>query len=82
MWRLSGMLVKRCRNNSLSQTLKGELPMQNINRKPTWELKNIIKALSLHSWLNTPKEELRLEQAKKELKRRNEQGFTVSNFYS
>ncbi len=56
--------------------------MQNINRKPTWELKNIIKALSLHSWLNTPKEELRLEQAKKELKRRNEQGFTVSNFYS
>ena len=36
----------------------------------TWELKNMIKALSMMSVLNTDKENKRLEQAKQELKSR------------
>ncbi len=38
--------------------------------KATWELKNIIKALSMMSVLNTDEENKRLEQAKQELKNR------------
>ena len=44
--------------------------MKNINRKPTWELKNMVKALSMHPWLNTPEETKRLKAAKEELSRR------------
>jgi len=36
----------------------------------TWELKNMIKALSMMSVLNTDEENKRLEQAKQELKAR------------
>ena len=36
----------------------------------TWELKNMIKALSIMSVLNTDKENKRLKQAKQELKTR------------
>lgn len=36
----------------------------------TWELKNMIKALSMMSVLNTDTENKRLEQAKQELKSR------------
>tara|TARA_R100001594_G_scaffold30233_1_gene56499 strand:- start:1209 stop:1352 length:144 start_codon:yes stop_codon:yes gene_type:complete len=36
----------------------------------TWELKNMIKALSMMSVLNTDTENKRLEQAKQELKAR------------
>jgi len=43
--------------------------------RPTWELRNMIKALSMHPWLNTAEEIQRLENAKKELSRRNQQGF-------
>ena len=42
----------------------------NYTKRPTWELKNMVKALSLHSWLNTPEEDERLRMAKLELKRR------------
>ena len=42
-----------------------------INQQPTWALKNIIKALSSMSLLNTDQENKRLELAKQELKRRN-----------
>jgi hypothetical protein len=41
-----------------------------INQQPTWALKNIIKALSSMSLLNTEQENKRLELAKKELKKR------------
>jgi len=41
-----------------------------MKHKATWELKNIIKALSMMSVLNTDKENKRLEQAKQELKNR------------
>jgi len=42
----------------------------NLDRRPTWELKQIVRALSLHPWLNTPQENARLERAKKLLKLR------------
>ena len=41
-----------------------------LSKQPTYALKNMVKALSLHTWLNTQEEELRLIEAKKELKRR------------
>ena len=41
-----------------------------MKHKATWELKNIIKALSMMSVLNTDEENKRLEQAKQELKNR------------
>ena len=42
----------------------------NLDRRPTWELKQIVRALSLHRWLNTQEENARLERAKKLLKSR------------
>ena len=42
----------------------------NLEKRPTWELINMVKALSLHSWLNTEEEEKRLTEAKKILKLR------------
>jgi hypothetical protein len=41
-----------------------------MENKATWELKNIVKALSMMSVLNTDEENKRLEEAKQELKRR------------
>lgn len=41
-----------------------------IKDQPTWALKNIVKALSSMSLLNTDQENKRLELAKQELKRR------------
>jgi hypothetical protein len=35
---------------------------------PRWALKNMVKALSMHAWHNTPAENLRLEAAKLVLK--------------
>ena len=41
-----------------------------MKHKATWELKNMIKALSMMKLLNTDEENKRLEQAKQELKSR------------
>ena len=41
-----------------------------MKHKTIWELKNMIKALSMMSVLNTDEENKRLEQAKQELKNR------------
>lgn len=41
-----------------------------MQNKATWELKNMIKALSIMEILNTSEENERLRQAKEELKRR------------
>jgi len=41
-----------------------------FEKNPTWELAAIIKALSLHSWLNTAEENERLETCKQILKTR------------
>lgn len=38
--------------------------------RPIWELRNMAKALQIHSWLNTPEEELRLEAVKTILTKR------------
>ena len=42
-----------------------------MQNRATYELKNIIKALSIMEILNTSEENERLRQAKEELKRRN-----------
>ena len=39
-----------------------------MKNKATWELKHIVKALSLLEVLNTPEENKRLQDAKQELK--------------
>jgi hypothetical protein len=44
--------------------------VMDLTKRPTWELKNMVKALSLHSWLNTVEEQQRLKDAKVELKER------------
>jgi len=38
--------------------------------RPEWELRNMIKALSLMTWLNSPEDTKRREDAKLELKLR------------
>ena len=35
-----------------------------IGNRAKWEVKAIVKALSLHSWLNTPEETKRLQAGK------------------
>lgn len=39
-----------------------------VGNQPLWAIRNMVKALSLHRWLNTPTEEKRLEAAKIVLK--------------
>ena len=41
-----------------------------MKNQPTYVLINLVKALSVHSWLNTEEENQRLEDAKQELKYR------------
>tara|TARA_R100000697_G_scaffold107767_1_gene122694 strand:- start:353 stop:520 length:168 start_codon:yes stop_codon:yes gene_type:complete len=42
-----------------------------IGNQPKYAIKNMIKALSLHSWLNTEDQKIRLEAAKICLKTKN-----------
>ena len=44
-----------------------------MKNRATYELKNMIKALSMFELLNTEEENQRLEDAKKELKKRSEE---------
>ena len=37
-------------------------------RRPAWELRNMIKALKIHPWLNTNEQRVRLEAAQVALK--------------
>ncbi len=39
-------------------------------RRPTWELRNMVQALGLHAWRNTPDETLRRAIARDILERR------------
>ena len=39
-----------------------------VGKQPKWAVKNMVKALSMHQWLNTPKESIRLEAGKLILK--------------
>jgi len=44
----------------------------NIKNQPTYALKNMVKALSMLELLNTEEKAKRLEDAKKELKKRSD----------
>jgi len=35
-----------------------------VGRQPTWALRNMVKALSLHPWLNTETDKQRLKAAR------------------
>ena len=41
-----------------------------LERQPTYALRNMVKALSMHSWLNTDEQNERLVKAKLLLKQR------------
>ena len=45
-----------------------------VKSQPTYALRNMVKALSMHSWLNTEEEKERLLLAKEELKKRRNNG--------
>lgn len=45
-----------------------------VKTTPTYALRNMVKALSMHSWLNTKEEKERLLLAKEELKKRRNNG--------
>jgi len=42
-----------------------------VGNQPTWALKNMVKALQMLPWMNTPEDEQRLIAAKVVLKERN-----------
>jgi hypothetical protein len=44
---------------------------KSVGNQPKWAIKNMVKALSLHSWQNTPEENERLAAGKLVLKRNN-----------
>ena len=44
--------------------------VERLKRRPLWELKAMVKALSFHRWCNTSEEELRLEAAKMVMKQK------------
>ena len=49
-----------------------------LYHRPTWELRKMVKALSMHSWLNTPAENQRLMIAKDIFSMRNKAGYVVT----
>ena len=42
--------------------------VKRLERRPAWELRNMVKALKIHPWLNTNEERVRLEAAQVALK--------------
>ena len=42
-----------------------------VGRQPTWALRNMVLALKMCSWLNTPEENERLKAARMVLRNRN-----------
>ena len=42
-----------------------------VGRQPTWALRNMVLALKMHTWLNTPEENERLKAARIVLRNRN-----------
>ncbi len=47
---------------------------ERLKRRPTWELKAMVKALGFHAWGNTDEEKLRREAGKMVLKERRKKG--------
>ena len=42
-----------------------------IGNQPSWAIRNMVTALSMHQWLNTPEDKRRLEAGKIALKTKN-----------
>jgi ribosome modulation factor len=55
---------------AIAYSKRGDADGPRFSRSPTWELRNMVKALSLHPWLNSDEENQRLQDAKAELARR------------
>lgn len=49
------------------EEMKIKFPNRPWVTKPTWELRNMVKALRMLPWLNTPEQNQRLAQAQAEL---------------
>lgn len=52
------------------QEMKEKYPNRPYASRPTWELRNMKKALNMLSWFNTAEEDKRLRQVTAELKAR------------
>ncbi len=52
------------------EEMKAKYPNRPYASNPTWELRNMKKALSMLSWFNTAEEDKRLRQVTAELKAR------------
>lgn len=48
--------------------------VERLKRRPTWELKAMVKALGFHAWGNTDEENMRREAGKAVLKERRKKG--------
>tara|TARA_R110000772_G_scaffold223419_1_gene333935 strand:+ start:2795 stop:2983 length:189 start_codon:yes stop_codon:yes gene_type:complete len=44
--------------------------VKRLKRQPRWALKNMVKALNIHPWLNTNEERVRLEAAQVALRQK------------
>lgn len=53
-----------------AQEMKRKHPDRPWITRPTWELRNMAKALSLLPWLNSPEQEERKAEVERELKLR------------
>lgn len=53
-----------------AQEMQAKYPDRPYVTRPSWELRNMVKALSMMSWLNTPEDEQRKAEAQAELKAR------------
>lgn len=52
-----------------------------VQHKPTWELKHLMKDLSVLTSLNTAKENKRLKEVKKLLKKRNKVSENTNKYH-
>lgn len=50
--------------------MKAKHPDRPYITRPTWELRNMVRALGLLPWLNTPEDTQRKQEAERELKLR------------
>ena len=56
------------------EEMKAKYPGRPYVSRPTWELRNMQKALNMLSWSNTPEEWERLAEVTAELKARRKKG--------
>lgn len=56
------------------EEMRAKFPDRPYIGRPGWELQNMARALSMMTWLNTGEDWERLEEVKRELKIRRQQG--------